>query len=400
MRTVKFLVVPALVAALLVACGGSGSDFGGSGSSSGTGGNTITTSGANVTPITVTSGPSNNSVNTGFVTVNVCDPGTNTCASINQVEVDTASYGLRIIASALPAGFSLPQEEDANNNPVAECTIFADGVSWGPVVSADIQISSETTSQAVPVQIIGSSSYPTVPSTCSSFGAVEDDVTTFGANGILGVGPFVQDTGEYYTCPGGVCSQTNITSDLVVSNPVAFFPVDNNGVIVEMPTVGSTGADTLTGSLVFGIGTEDNNTLGSAGVYNIDPTTGFVSIAFNGTTFPDSFIDSGSNANYLVDSAIPVCSDTGFFCPTSTLSATATLTGTNGASTAISFEVANADSLFNNDPNGVAYVNLAAPNSDTSSFDFGMPFFYGRNVFTAINGATTPGGNTGPYVAF
>ncbi len=30
---------------------------------------------------------------------------------------------------------------------------------------------------------------------------------------------------------------------------------------------------------------------------------------------------------------------------------------------------------------------------------FGLPFFYCHNVFTALSGATTPGG-TGPYVAF
>jgi hypothetical protein len=36
---------------------------------------------------------------------------------------------------------------------------------------------------------------------------------------------------------------------------------------------------------------------------------------------------------------------------------------------------------------------------ETGGFDFGLPFFFGRSVFTAIEGASTPGG-TGPYVAF
>jgi len=30
---------------------------------------------------------------------------------------------------------------------------------------------------------------------------------------------------------------------------------------------------------------------------------------------------------------------------------------------------------------------------------FGLPFFYGRTVYTALDGATTPGG-TGPYFAY
>ena len=33
------------------------------------------------------------------------------------------------------------------------------------------------------------------------------------------------------------------------------------------------------------------------------------------------------------------------------------------------------------------------------SFDYGLPFFYGRNVFTAIEDASTPAGN-GPYFGF
>jgi hypothetical protein len=73
--------------------------------------------------------------------------------------------------------------------------------------------------------------------------------------------------------------------------------------------------------------------------------------------------------------------------------------GTNSANATVDFSVANADSLFDSNPTGVAFVNLAAPNSLSDSFDFGLPFFYGRNVFTAIAGQSTPGGD-GPYVAF
>jgi hypothetical protein len=38
-------------------------------------------------------------------------------------------------------------------------------------------------------------------------------------------------------------------------------------------------------------------------------------------------------------------------------------------------------------------------NNITIQFDLGMPFFFGRNVFTAIENQTTPGG-TGPYFAY
>jgi hypothetical protein len=265
------------------------------------------------------------------------------------------------------------------------------------VETADIQIAGEAAS-SVPVQIIGSSSFATPPADCSSRGTTEDSVETFGANGILGVGAFVQDDGFYYTCPQGTCAPIEPSLNEEVSNPVAFFATDNNGVVLELPSVPAAGASSLTGSLIFGIGTESNNALGTATVYTLDPDTGNLSITFNNSTFSSSFIDSGSNANYFVDSAINTCTS-GFFCPPSTLSLSATVTGINNASNSVSFSVANADDLFNGNTSGVAFNNLAAPESDTDSFDFGLPFFLGRNVFTAIADQSTPGGN-GPYVAF
>jgi hypothetical protein len=384
---------PVALVFMLAACGG-----GGSSDLSGGGGTTPPPTGNNVAALTVDAGPSQNSVNTPFVTVTVCAPGSTTnCQTVDHIEVDTGSYGLRIISSAMSSSFVLPYETDGSGNTIVECTVFADGVSWGPVATADVQIGGETAS-SVPIQIIGSSSFSAVPTDCSSRGTAEDTVGTFGANGILGVGAFVQDDGFYYTCPQESCAPIEPSLAEEVANPVASFATDNNGVIVELPSVPAAGSTTITGSLVFGIGTESNNALGSATIYTLDPDTGNLSVTFNGSAFSSSFIDSGSNANYLVDSSIPTCTS-GFFCPSSTLSLSATVTGINGASNAYSFSVANADDLFSNNPSGVAFNNLAAPEGDSDTFDFGLPFFLGLNVYTAIAGESTPGGN-GPYVAF
>jgi hypothetical protein len=84
----------------------------------------------------------------------------------------------------------------------------------------------------------------------------------------------------------------------------------------------------------------------------------------------------------------------------STFNGSATIPLANGASTTVNFSIANAATLFAGNQDIAAFVNLGAPQIDNTSFDWGLPFFYGRNVYAAIEGARTPGGPTGPYVAF
>jgi Protein of unknown function (DUF3443) len=413
---VRKAAAPALIPLLLLAaCGG--------GSSSGLGSSTTPTSSTqviagpapNVVTLEVDAGPAD-TINTAFVTVTVCQPGSTTnCESIPDIEVDTGSYGLRLIYGALSASFAatLPQQM-AGTLPVGECAVFAIGYSWGSVRAADVTISGETAS-SLPIQMIGDPALPDVPTTCSSNVPPEEDtVASFGANGILGVGPFVQDCpecatqvveGTYYTCASNGASCTGVIEpiNLQVANPVASFSADNNGVIVELPPVANSGAESATGALVFGIGTESNNGLNGATVLTSDPSTGEISASFNGSTYPESFIDSGSNALYFVDSAITLCAQDsvapGFFCPTTSLSLSAQLSGTNGASTTSGFEIENAVELASDNPTATAFPDVGVPNTNTESFDFGLAFFYGRNVFTAIDGASTPGG-TGPYFAY
>ena len=135
--------------------------------------------------------------------------------------------------------------------------------------------------------------------------------------------------------------------------------------------------------------------------YTVDPDIGNFTTTFNGQTFTDAaFLDTGSNAIYFANSAMTgmaTCSDLAFFyCPGSTQNFTAMNMGANGTSRSVSFSIENADALLANASNFVA-PNLGGPNP--GAFDWGLPFFFGRNVYTAIEGKSTPGG-TGPYVAF
>jgi hypothetical protein len=391
---------------LAISCGGSGSSLGSS--------TTPPPSGSNVATAVVDAGPSNNSINTLFVSVTVCMPGsTTTCQVIDNVEVDTGSYGLRILSSVLT--LNLPVETLANNATLAECTNFVQGYSWGPVALANVQIAGET-ADSIPVQIIGDANYSTVPRDCSGTGTAIDTVAAFGANAVLGVGPFVQDcgagcadaavTGAYYSCSTpSTCAATAVAVSGQVSNPVSAFTTDNNGIIIQLPAVPAAGSANVSGYLIFGIDTESNNASNASGtetVLTVDDLDD-LTVTFNGQTLSQSFIDSGTNGIYFNDTSLPVCTQAGltdFYCPSATEAFSATLTGNNGMTASAQFSVANTYSLLSANPSFTAFADIGGTYPGASStFDLGLPFYYGRRVATAIEGNTTTVG-TGPYFAF
>ena len=76
----------------------------------------------------------------------------------------------------------------------------------------------------------------------------------------------------------------------------------------------------------------------------------------------------------------------------------ATQVGANGVRVPVSFTVNNALSLFATHPNAVL-PGLAGPIGDARTFDWGLPFFYGRRVFMGIQAQPSSAG-TGPFYAF
>ena len=467
----KFVAVIVAPLVILAGCGGGGSGTttnpgGGGGGGGGGGTQVIATPGPpNVETLVVDQGPTaltTPAVNTSFVTVTVCIPSTSTCQTIDHIEVDTGSSGLRILADATttnPVGsfnLALPPVLDPNNpsNHLAECLQFADGFSWGSVNYADIRLPvSGKTATNVIVQVIGAVSagspstakptcLPPPPINANGCLGLENTVSCFGANGILGVGPFVNDcdsvgpcvnpgtitnggvtfpanSAAYFTCTAAA-SCALVTSAQQLQNPVTLFAADNNGVIIELPAVVANGLPApLNGSLVFGIGTQSNNALGSAttlpmcngsgsscmiGNNPATPLFGTVTATLNGTMYIQSYLDSGSNANFFPTTSIPSCSapNDGFLCPTSTTNVSATLTGTDGTTASANFSVANADSLFQqNNAMNFVFSNLAGSNYaanvpfPNTTVDLGLSFFYGHNVFTGFEN-----NSNGPYFAY
>ena len=400
-------VLLSAVALGLAACGGSSSS-----SSSSSSPATVD----NTQAIEVNYGPANNYVNGLFTTVTICEPGTSNCQDIPDVLVDSGSEGLRLLSSVVT--LTLPAVQDNSTNGLQECVTFGDGsYAWGPVVGADIKMAGEVGS-SIPIQLISASPTYPVPSQCTSGGGSNlNTVAALGANGILGIGTFQQDCGSrctsssttpalYYLCPNSFCQVATVPLSYQLQNPVWMFPQDNNGVLISLPSIPAEGQTTASGSLIFGIGTQSNNALGSADVYTTDSSGNFQT-TYQGVAYT-SFIDSGSNGLFFLDYAtlgIPDCSDNpGWYCPGSPLTYTVTNTGQNGTSNPVSFDIANADSLFaiNNGQNS-AFNNLGGDSGtdpSTDYFDFGVPFFYGRNVFVGIENMSGPNGIVGPYWAY
>ena len=406
-----------------VACSSSSSS-----SSSGLSPNVIALPADNVAEVSVDYGlPNIGYIDGLFAKITVCVPGsTSDCQTIDHVLVDTGSSGLRLFGSVLT--LSLPELTDANGVALAECTPLMSGSLWGPLRSADFSIANEQASDLI-IQVIDESTYP-MPTGCT--GTDISDPNDLAANGILGVGWSLQDcgpscaarvgpsnSGMYFTCSSATadgCQAASVRVAQQVSNPVAFFSQDNNGAIIELPAIPAEGAPSVTGSLVFGIGTRENNGLGSATVIRLDDSGDFLTKYPTNGSASFAFIDSGSNATFFPDSGtthIPTCFSakhpevSAFYCPSSTLNLSARVQDTYGmVAFNVDFSVANAMNLFTSQYD-VAFDNLAGPDSPPPSgtgdtfayFDWGLPFHFGKNVFTAIEGQATPGGS-GPFAAF
>lgn len=83
---------------------------------------------ANVHPIVVATTPTQTR-NMLTTSVTVCAPGTANCVTIDNVQVDTGSQGLRVFASQLPPSLALSAvsaaaSASATNNISAECSVF------------------------------------------------------------------------------------------------------------------------------------------------------------------------------------------------------------------------------------------------------------------------------------
>jgi len=368
-------------------------------------------SGANTATITV---DGKTSINQPYVTITLCAPnaqGSNPCATIDRMILDTGSSGVRVMASAVSSilAAQLPAQTGATddptgNAPVAQCATFASGFTWGSLKRATVSIGGESSS-VMPVQLIGDTAF-TVPADCSARGGRNlSSASAMGANGIVGISNLVYDDAAaantvfpagFYYCPGATsCTSTRLAVNKQPLNPVAAFPSDNNGTIIRLPSLPRTGAASATGQVIFGINTQQNNAMPSTvNILPLDQYGNFTSV-YKGRLLTQSAVDSGTNVLLFPDSTIPT--ESGFYVPASPLNLAAIFQSPNGAHTQINvpFEIDNAENLY---ASGNAAFNDIGVNASGLVL-WGLPFFYGRSVYTVLESAKV-GSQAGPFVAF
>jgi len=395
-------VLAGLAVTILLGCGGSG-DSSPSGSSG---------AGSNV--LTITINPSSAAVctfaDTPCTQITICQPGTSTCQTISDILVDTGSSGLRIFATAIT--LPLPAVH------IGECMYFGGGTDWGTVHTVDVILGKEP-AVSVPIQVIDptfagqyTSDGKPASNICGIIDSVDSAPSQVGFNGILGVGVFQLDGGFYYNCVPLPCTGVAVPHSQQVQNPVGLLPVDNNGVIVALPSVPVSGLPSLTGSLILGIGTASNNQPSGVTVLPTD-SLGRIVTHFHpspGTSIQEvGIIDTGSNLLFFGDSlslSIPLCpsdpdplKDLSFlYCPPSPLHFSAVNTGSSGSpSSPVNFQIIDPRPLLSAG-NGVIN-NLGGPTFFAGTFDWGLPFFFGRKVYVGLNGKNSVLG-PGPFLAY
>ena len=386
---------------------------------------------SNSVPIVVDT--SMDAVNQPSVTVTLCPagaPNNSQCVTVTNMLVDTGSVGVRVASSALSPALNaqlLTQvgatDDKVGSAPIVQCALFASGFTWGPIKRADVILGNKKASN-IPIQVIGDGGY-TAPDDCTSRGG-PDLGPLLGANGnrafngIVGIGHFVRDSSlaaksvipaGYYYCPTtNSCTGTRVPLTRQVMNPVAGLATNNNGTVIRLPALPAGGQVRVTGQLIFGVGTQANNALpANANILQVDGN-GLFTTQYQGRAIINSAIDSGTNGYAFSDATIPTTGE--WYTPPSDQALSATMASTNGTGNPVmvQFSIGNATNMMGS--GYAAYDNLgmylaSLPVYDVSTnnmlseegFLWGLPFFYGRSVYTVLENAKV-GTQAGPFVAF
>lgn len=344
----------------------------------------------NVVPLTVRTPRAG--FNRMVVSVTLCEPGTDHCATIDDIMVDTGSTGLRLEASAIPSGLTLPAFTGLGGAPLAECLRFVHDDAWGPLYRADLRIGG-LTAKNLPIQVVADDLRPR-PGACPMSTAMPT------SNGTLGIGPHLFD------CQGACAQEANQPGVFVnnggswlpfrgavptgsrLPNPVSNFPQHGNGIVIDLPASLENGASEIVGTLTFGVDTAPNNRIPGAQILHIG-ANGLFTTRYGGADYPESYIDSGTETYILTDDGLPRCAGMDWaYCVSPARTLEAAMVGTDDRKVTVSFTVGDYRGAL--DRRVGAWDGFAeAAGSPSRAFVWGAPFFFGRRVALVFDGNAT-----------
>jgi hypothetical protein len=353
---------------------------------------------ANIAPLYVDGDPCSGggNANEPFTNIKICAPGNKTnCQVIDHVTVDTGSTGLRLPSSAFNANPSLlqamPYVPTSDGQILTNCATFGSGLTFGPVQTADVYIADKFVKN-ISLQIYNQNATQTP---CGfAFDAAP--------NGLLGVS-LLEPTGAYFSCntDGSGC-QPVVSPSIVIPNPVSKFQNDNNGVTIalsQIPPSGST--EPVLGVLIFGVGTQADNTPPEGTVPLQANPSGQINLQIDGNNTVPALIDSGTSllaiSESLLPEFLPNCNfDIPAYCPSSDIDISLVLSGSNATTIEVGYTIADVDPLT--EAGDIAENDAAGQPVNPAFVILGLPFFYGKTMYFVFQGQPSPLG-TGPINA-
>jgi hypothetical protein len=368
-------------------------------SSCNNGSSTSTVAKPNEVPISIGSGMNGYGINTMYVSITLCKDQTGTnCQTIDNIILDTGSFGLKINKSALPESFiaSLTRVKTTNDETVYACNTFGSGYVFASEHYAVLQLAGDYSDNVI-VQIIENSPTAEIPDSCLAKGPF-DNFEDFGANGIIGVNPaltlsnntillYRKDTNGIYVA----LTESEANSVPILNqNPLTSLHYNNNGFVIQIPPTLTNTNTNIHGNLVLGINTNVNNMITKNTNLIVASESSLSTVCNSGCFYskienPESTIpavfDSGTNSWVFISNNIPLCSygycpESPFvwnswvfsydFAPNESYQVTAIITkDEESAGQELSFSVMP----------GWGYENT---NNETL---YGSPFFFGKNVY-------------------
>ena len=336
--------------------------------------------------------------------VTVCEPGTERCATVDDVMVDTGSTGLRLEASAMPTWLRLPAFPGPGGRPLAECLRFVHDTAWGPLYRADVRLGG-LTAKGLPLQVIDDQG-GLQPQACP-----RSDVRPT-SNGTLGIGHHLYDCqgtcGQRADAPGVFVrdgaewspSEGAIEPAYRLPNPVSYLPGHDNGIVIELPASPAGGAREVAGTLTFGVDAVAGDGAGTARILHLDAAGRFTTV-LDGRSYPASYIDSGTETYILRDDSLPRCRTMAWaYCVEPRRTLDAEMVGIDGKRIPTRFGVGNYQGVRERHAGASDDVAEAAE-AQSTAFVWGAPFFLGRRVSVVMEGrrmGDTPG-LVGPFYA-